>query len=264
MKKIDLHLHTVPSISDSQFDFSLEKLKEYVTATELDCIAITNHNLFDKSQFETISSSLQINVLPGIEIDLEGGHILLISDNKDLEEFSELCELVTTEIKTNTDTISLEKFNSIFQDLTKYILIPHYDKKPIIPDSIINRLKPNISAGEVASVRKFKACLKETDKLVPVIFSDIRLSTALSNFSIRQTFIDLDEITFNGIKSCLFDKDKVFLSKVDGNELFQVTDDGINISTGLNVVFGERSTGKRRFYFFVPGSCTTMMLHWQI
>lgn len=244
MKKIDLHLHTVPSLSDSQFDFSLEKLKEYVRTTEIDCIAITNHNLFDKSQFETITSSLSINVLPGIEIDLEGGHILLISDNKDLDEFSGLCELVTAEIKTKTDTISLEKFNSIFQDLTKYILIPHYDKKPIIPDSIISRLKPNISAGEVTSVRKFKACLKENDKLVPVMFSDIRLSTALSNFSIRQTYIDLDEITFTGIKACLFDKDKVFLSKDDGNKLFQVTGEGINISTGLNVVFGERSTGK--------------------
>lgn len=244
MKKIDLHLHTIPSISDSQFDFSLDKLKEYVAFAELDCIAITNHNLFDKTQFETITSSVQISVLPGIEIDLEGGHILLISENKDLEEFSELCQLVTTEIKTNTDFISLEKFNSIFKDLKKYILIPHYDKKPIIPASIINRLKPNISAGEVASIRKFKACLKETDKLVPVIFSDTRLSTTLSNFSIRQTYIDLDEITFTGIKSCLFDKDKVFLSKDDGNKLFQVTGEGINISTGLNVVFGERSTGK--------------------
>jgi predicted metal-dependent phosphoesterase TrpH len=44
---------------------------------ELDCIAITNHNLFDKNQFETISATLKIPVLPGIEIDLEGGHILL-------------------------------------------------------------------------------------------------------------------------------------------------------------------------------------------
>ena len=71
MKKIDLHLHTVPSLSDSHFDFSLEKLKEYVIAAEIDCIAITNHNLFDKEQFEFIASSLQITVLPGIEIDLD-------------------------------------------------------------------------------------------------------------------------------------------------------------------------------------------------
>lgn len=244
MKKIDLHLHTVPSLSDSHFDFSLEKLKEYVIAAEIDCIAITNHNLFDKEQFEFIASSLQITVLPGIEIDLEGGHILLISENKNLNEFSELCKLVSSEVSTNKDTISIERFESIFQDLSKYILIPHYDKKPIIPELIIKRLRPNISAGEVASIRKFKACLKEADRLVPVIFSDIRLSTSLTSFPIRQTYIDLDEITFTGIKACFFDRNKVFLSRDDGNKLFQVTSEGINISTGLNVVFGERSTGK--------------------
>jgi Fe-S cluster assembly ATPase SufC len=244
MKKIDLHIHTVPTISDAHFDFSLEKLKEYVSMMEIDCIAITNHNHFDKAQFETIASSLGIMVLPGIEIDLENGHILLISDNKDLDDFSNKCNLVQAEITSSGDFITLSKLRSIFPDLSKYILIPHYDKKPIIRQDVIDSLREYISAGEVASVRKFKTCLKETDKLVPVIFSDMRFFDELGPFSTRQTSIDLEEITFNGIKSCLFDKSKVFLSKEDGNELFQVTEDGIKISTGLNVVFGERSTGK--------------------
>jgi len=30
-------------ISDSQFEFSIGKLKEYVKRLEIDCIAITNH-----------------------------------------------------------------------------------------------------------------------------------------------------------------------------------------------------------------------------
>jgi len=210
----------------------------------IDCIAITNHNHFDKDQFETISSELSISVLPGIEIDLEGGHILLISDNKELDDFTEKCNLVQAEIPSSQDYITFDKLQSIFPDLSKYLLIPHYDKKPILRQDIIDKLKPNISAGEVASVRKFKSCLKETDKLVPVIFSDMRFYEELDSFSTRQTFIDLDEITLNGIKLCLFDKDKVFLSKDDGNQLFQVTDDGLKMSTGLNIVFGERSTGK--------------------
>lgn len=244
MKKIDLHIHTVATISDKHFVFSLEKLKEYLTTMAIDCIAITNHNHFDKDQFETISSELSISVLPGIEIDLEGGHILLISDNKELDDFTEKCNLVQAEIPSSQDYITFDKLQSIFPDLSKYLLIPHYDKKPILRQDIIDKLKPNISAGEVASVRKFKSCLKETDKLVPVIFSDMRFYEELDSFSTRQTFIDLDEITLNGIKLCLFDKDKVFLSKDDGNQLFQVTDDGLKMSTGLNIVFGERSTGK--------------------
>jgi len=243
-EKIDLHTHTIPTISDSHFDFSIEKLKDYVATMEIDCLAITNHNLFDKEQFELICSELSILVLPGIEINLEGGHLLLISDNKEVDEFTSKCSLVTTEIGANTDFISVEKLREIFPDLKKYLLIPHYDKKPIIRQDIINILIDHISAGEVASVRKFKTCLKETDKLVPVIFSDLRFHKDLSSFSTRQTYIPLDEINFNGIKACLFDKNKVFLSKEDGNELFQATSDGIKISTGLNVVFGERSTGK--------------------
>ena len=244
MKTIDLHIHTVPSISDAHFDFSLEKLKEYIKVMGIDCIAVTNHNLFDKDQFETIAREVTIQVLPGIEIDLETGHILLISDNKELDEFVGKCNLVKGEIPTANDYLSLSKFNSIFPDLTKFIIIPHYDKKPIIPLAIIKSLGASISAGEVASVKKFKACLKERDSLVPLIFSDARFSERLGVYPTRQTHIDLDEITFTGIKSCLFDKNKVFLSRDDGNELFQVTGDGIKISTGLNVVFGERSTGK--------------------
>ena len=51
MKKIDLHIHTVATIFDNEFEFSLEKLKEYVRERDIDCIAITNHNQFDKSHF---------------------------------------------------------------------------------------------------------------------------------------------------------------------------------------------------------------------
>ena len=42
MKKIDLHLHTVKSVSDYDFQFSLEKLKKYICEREIDAIAITN------------------------------------------------------------------------------------------------------------------------------------------------------------------------------------------------------------------------------
>ena len=71
MKKIDLHIHTKASpYSDSVYEFSLSKLQEYVEKLSIDCIAITNHNLFDLAQFNQISEQLEITVLPGIEIDI--------------------------------------------------------------------------------------------------------------------------------------------------------------------------------------------------
>ena len=51
MKKIDLHIHTVPTISDYDFKFSINKLIEYVNIEQIDAIAITNPTLFDKNQY---------------------------------------------------------------------------------------------------------------------------------------------------------------------------------------------------------------------
>jgi len=244
LKKVDLHIHTVPSISDREFFFSLNSLKDYVEKLELDCIAITNHNLFDKSQFEYISDQLPIKVFPGIEIDLEAGHILLISENEDLDDFDLKCKKVTDLIKSKSDYISYEQLIEIFPLLSKYLLIPHYDKKPNIKPETLVKLGDNIFCGEVTSIRKFKACLTESDKLIPVIFSDCRFVEDMPNYPTRQTYIDAADDSLVALKGCLFDKNKVYLSKEEGNEFFQATDDGIILSTGLNVIIGERSTGK--------------------
>lgn len=247
MKKIDLHIHTVATISDSPFIFDLPKLKEYVVKLEIDCIAITNHNCFDFNQFNSIKEELDIVVFPGIEIDLEGGHLLLIADNvsiADISEFSSKCQLVTNKIQSNTESLTLAEFKTIFPNLDNYLLIPHYQKKPIIRDEIISGLDTLITAGEVSSYKKFKSCIKDSDLLVPVIFSDSRYFPELRNFSTQQTYVDLEEVTLTGIKACLMDKQKVFLSKEEGNEFFQATDDGLKLSTALNIIIGGRSTGK--------------------
>ena len=51
MKKLDLHLHTVSTVSDQSFVFSMDCLIRYVETNVIDAIAITNHNLFDRKQY---------------------------------------------------------------------------------------------------------------------------------------------------------------------------------------------------------------------
>lgn len=246
MKKIDLHTHTISTISDYSFDFDLSKVTEYVDKLKIDALAITNHNMFDIKQYNEIRNSLKIPVFPGIEIDLEGGHLLLITDIDEFEisNFDEKCKKVSEIIKTNTDTLTLAQLKNIFPELNKYILIPHYDKSPSIKQETINALKPHITSGEVASIPKFKRLLKEQNGLIPVLFSDVRFKSDLKDFPTRHTFIDLKEISFAGIKSCLTDKTKISLTKESGNDFFQATDEGLELSTGLNIVLGERSSGK--------------------
>lgn len=132
MKKIDLHIHTISTISDSNFKFSIDKLKDYVAGADLDAIAITNHNIFDGMQFWSIREALSIPAFPGIEINLNKCLVLLISDGSNIDEFEEMTAKVTQKITDPSDSISVEEMKSIFGNLDEYLIIPHYDKKPAI------------------------------------------------------------------------------------------------------------------------------------
>lgn len=244
MKKIDLHIHTVPTQSDAPFVFSLPAFHDYVTAAKLDAVAVTNHDVFDAEQFRIIKNSLPIVVFPGIEINLASGHLLLISNGLDLDGFQSKCDRVSAKVRTKTDSINFEDLEAIYGDLNNYLLIPHADKNPEITGTTLRQLQPFMSAGEVASSKKFIYAIKDQDKPTPVLFSDIRIQAKLAKVMGRHTYVDCTEISFEAIKFCLQDKSKVTLSAADGNRLLPVFEDGQMISSGLNILMGERSSGK--------------------
>lgn len=244
MKKIDLHIHTVPTISDSAFTFSLDTFKRYVTEAHLDAVAVTNHDVFDGKQFRLIQSALDAVVFPGIEINVQEGHVLIIASASELEDFEAKTHQVARKITKVGDRISIEELKGIFGDLSNYLVIPHSDKAPALTGGTLANLKPYVCAGEVDSAKKFVRATKDDTKLTPVLFSDARMRTDLAALPTRQTFVDCGDVTLNALKACLRDKGKVALSEVDGNELWQVFETGEKISTGLNILIGARSTGK--------------------
>jgi hypothetical protein len=217
LKKIDLHLHTVPTFSDSYFEFSIDKLHEYVTVTELDAIAITNHDIFDLAQFQEIEEALDCVVFPGIEIYVDNGHILVISENKNLDDFQLKANKVSEKIKKAGDKINVPELLQIFGDLNDYLIIPHYQKKPSISKDTFEQLHNFIYAGEVDSPKKFVRMAKDENEITPVLFSDVRIKDGLRKFPPRQTYIDCGELTISAIKHSLRDRRKVALSKSDGN-----------------------------------------------
>ena len=244
MKKIDLHIHTVPSINDSQFVFSLDTFKRYIAEAHLDAVAVTNHDLFDGTQFRIIQEALDVTVFPGIEVNLENGHVLIISNESNLEDFQAKTNLVYKKITQVGDHISVVELEKIFEDLGNYLVIPHYDKSPSIAGETLEKIKPYVSAGEVDSAKKFIRAIRDKTKFTPVLFSDVRIKENLDKLPTRQTFIDCGDLTLDAIKSCLRDKAKVALSETDGNKLWPVFENGQKLSTGLNILLGERSSGK--------------------
>ena len=58
MKKVDLHIHTISTVKDRPFTFDINVLEDYVQSQKIDVIAITNHNVFDRNQYEQIRVKL--------------------------------------------------------------------------------------------------------------------------------------------------------------------------------------------------------------
>lgn len=244
MKKIDLHIHTVPTASDADFTFSLEVFRRYVEESRLDAVAVTNHNLFDIAQFLLIQDALGAAVFPGIEIDVAKGHLLVIARPSRLGDFEAKSGIVAEEMRQSGGHLSVDQLISVFGDLSEYLVIPHLDKSPSIRGEALEQLRPFICSGEVDSAKKFIRALKDESKPTPVFFSDARMKVSLDRLPTRHTFIDCGTLTIEALKACLRDKTKVKLSERDGNNLWQVLNNGLKISTGLNVLIGARSSGK--------------------
>lgn len=96
----------------------------------------------------------------------------------------------------------------------------------------------------MSSPKKFISCAKDKEQLTPLFFSDCRVSNSLDPLPTKQTYIDCAEMSFGALREVLRDRTKVFLSEKDGNNLFQIFSDGQNLSSGLNVILGDRSSGK--------------------
>ena len=165
-KAIDFHIHTLRTLSDNkELDFSKERLKNYVSKLELKAIAITNHNLFDKDQFEEITDYLStenVVIFPGIEVDLENAHILVISPADSIDSFSEACNKISAKVTSQGFSLNIEEFNEIFCDiLDDCLLIPHYKKAPAMSSSIISRINTTIIVGETQNPKKFELMKKD-------------------------------------------------------------------------------------------------------
>ena len=250
MKRFDLHIHTISTVSDSAFEFSLDALYQYVEQRRLDAIAITNHNCFNVNQYRLIKDRIgdKATVFPGIEINVLNrkgsgfGHLIILSEPSSVEDFGTRCYEIEKRIVNADDGVTLEFIKETFANLNEYLLIPHYDKSPAVDSIILNDLAEFIVCGEVCSIKKFIYRQRDSKSLTPVYFSDWRACFD-SDFPTRNTWIDINEINISSLKHALSDKTKVQLSEEEGHHLFQALDD-VKLSTGLTVILGGRSSGK--------------------
>lgn len=61
----------------------------------------------------------------------------------------------------------------------------------------------------------------------------------------KQTYLQIDSCEWEDIKRCLYDRNKVSVNKDNLQDVININ--GVNISSGLNLVVGKRGTGKTHF-----------------
>lgn len=244
--KADLHIHTISTQWEEPFEFSINKLVEYVTTFEINAIAITNHNCFDLNQFQQIKDVLegQTIVFPGIEVTVapNNAHLLIISESSNIENFVEGCREIENNIQETHDCMDIYSIEAAFRGFDDYLIIPHYYKDPAISKDVLKQIEKNIICGEVTSAKKYIR-VKKREEITPVVFSDARVSEYLDFNKTKQTYLTLGEVTLPAIKLCLKDKTKVALAASMNDEMFQATPT-VSLANGLNIVMGERSSGK--------------------
>lgn len=250
MKRLDLHIHTLPSPIETDFTFSIDSLVDHVEGNKLDIIAITNHNYFNKDNYDNVRTALQnILVLPGIEVSVEKFHVLVVANPELADSFEELCDGVS-QPDENGIGMSVERFVELF-GTGSFIIIPHYRKKPAITSSDLEKLKNYVTALEVTSDKKWER--ESREQTIPVVmFSDFRCAENGPRSRGRYTYISLNDISFDALRLALNSKSKLSITeREDHMELAP----GLYASMGLNVVVGGRSSGKSFFLDKLYESC---------
>ncbi len=147
--KIDIHTHTrkCKSGDAATREIEPEDFCSAILSTEVRVVAITNHNVFDLTQFEDIRTRIgtDVQIWPGVELDVHDhmtkGHLLVIVSPDLAAEFSvavlELTHGHTPDSFKVTIPDVLAKFDAL-----EPLYVAHYkQKRPSVSDDMLSVLE---------------------------------------------------------------------------------------------------------------------------
>lgn len=261
--KIDIHCHT-KKIRSGELEsraVTKEVFSKSIQDAEVDIVAITNHDVFDKEQYdefvEYVGSNFQI--WPGIELDASHNennfHLILVGDPDDVDMFDEKVKQLTNG-KSGDFTIESDNIISHFSG-ENILYIPHFgSKRPAISEKNLEYLKDKLceksSRVIVEDTNIRSAGILTSHGFNAITGSDVRDWDNYSGCEVSSLRLPID--TFK--QFCLFlDRDKstieTMLNKTSSYEYTgkpKEDDPSITIPVKLynevNILFGDKGLGK--------------------
>jgi len=261
--KIDIHCHTkkIRSGEPESRAVTKEVFSKSIQDAEVDIVAITDHDVFDKEQYdefvEYVGSNFQI--WPGIELDTSHNgnkfHLILVGDPEDVNIFDEKVKQLTNG-RAGDFTIELDNIISHFSG-ENILYIPHFgSKRPAISEDNLKYLKERL--GEKSS----RVIVEDTNIRSAGILTNHGFN-AITGSDVRNwdNYGDCEvsslRLPINTFKQfCLFlDRDKstieTMLNKTPRHEYTgrpKEDDPSITIPVKLynevNILFGDKGLGK--------------------
>ena len=262
--KIDLHCHTrkVKKGDAETREVDCGKFVKELENAQVSIVAITNHNLFDYSQYDEFASACKdknIQVWPGIELDVKGdkskGHCIVISNPNFVAEFDRKCAALIAGTNPDKFIVSIEDMINEFKDLD-IIVIAHYGwKKPSLVQEDLDTLKNLLQDDkplflEVPQLRS--AGILYAHNLDSFIGSDIHDWDKYSEVELPELKMPIKDYDHFNL---LIKKDtqvlKTFMyTKFNTDVKVSPFDDctvDIPIFNDINIFFGGKGTGKSSF-----------------
>ena len=264
MKVIDLHCHTIAAKTGDAPTRAVtpELFAEQLSAAGVEIAAVTNHNLFDITQYRNLVSASRgiAQVWPGVELDVtrdkEHWHMIVVCDPNEAEVFStELARLVGGK---KPDDVKLD-FDSVWETFLPIgaLFISHSHKSPGISDTEMEKIIAN--AGDEKWRLFFEPAnllsvgIMANHGLNMIIGSDVHdwNSYSQSYCAERQCVLRLDIESFS--QFCLLaQRDEAVVETLLGSKgptIMHASPHSsvhfdLPIYQDINVIFGQKGTGK--------------------
>lgn len=263
--KIDIHTHTRKCKSgDAQTrETSPENFCDAILSTEVRVVAITNHNVFDLSQFQAIQARIgaDAQVWPGVELDvyddLGKGHLLVIASPKLATKFSAAVTALTGAHTPDSFKVTIPDVLATF-DAMEPLYVAHYkQKRPSVSDdmlavleggaqnkwSILKEVSNAISAGiHISHGRSsiYGSDVHDWGKYVEGAHELPDLRLPIDSFEHFCLLLKKDPTTINTVMDRKTSEELTLVPFEDGKELT------VRVFNDINIIFGPKGTGKSR------------------
>jgi predicted ATPase len=262
--KIDIHVHTRKCKKGDAHTRNIEpeRFAEIVSSTEVQILAITNHNVFDLDQFNQIEDVIDdhIQIWPGVELDIVENevrsHLLVIVSPLNAQAFDSAVSEITANQDPDDFTATIKETLANFDQLGPLYVAHYKQKKPAMPESTIDLLikgtarparvikevqnaisagiyishgYPSIYGSDVSNWDKYEEIYSKT-------LPDLRLP--VESFEHFCLLLEKDATTINTLLDQKISEELTLVPFEDDTEVsFKAYND-------INVIFGSKGTGK--------------------